>query len=82
MKPYALLFGRACLQVSLVAANVVQIANGHYLGGFVVGTAISYLWFQNARSAALSDLPGAAVVYALGAGAGTVLGMLSRFVVS
>lgn len=79
---YALLFGRAFFQVALVSANVVQIARGQYGGAFVVGSAISYLWFFNARGAALSGLPGAAaVVYALGAGAGTVAGMwLSRFV--
>ncbi len=82
MKAYALIFGRAFLQVSLVAANVVQIATGHYLGGFVVGTAISWLWFTNARTAARSDLPGAAAVYALGAGTGTVAGMLSRFLIT
>lgn len=80
-KAYAVLFGRAFLHVSLVAANVVQIAEQHYGGAFVVGSLISYLWFFNARSAALSGLPGAAVIYALGAGAGTVAGAwLSRFV--
>jgi len=80
--PYLLLFSRAFLQVSLVAANVVQIANEQYLGAFVVGALISLLWFTNARTAALNQLPGAAVVYALGAGTGTVAGMLSRFLIT
>lgn len=77
---YMLLFGRAVLQVALVAANVVQIAHERYLGAFVVGCAISYLWFTNARTAARSELPGAALIYAMGAGAGTIIGMMvSRF---
>lgn len=73
---YASLFGRAFLQVSLVALNVAQIAKGHYGGAFVVGGCISWLWFRNARSAAHTDAPGAAYVYALGAAVGTVTGML------
>lgn len=79
-RDYLLIFGRAFLQVALVSANVYQIAEGRYVGGFVVGTAISYLWHRNARSAARVDLRGAAVTYALGAGCGTVTGMaLSRW---
>ena len=77
---YLRLFGRAFLQVSLVAANVAQIAQGRYVGAFVVGSAISFLWFRNAREAGRSEVPGAAAVYALGAGLGTAMGMtLSRF---
>jgi hypothetical protein len=77
---YLALFGRSFLQVSLVAANVVQIAKGQYVGMFVVGAAISFLWFGNARQAGRSELPGAAVIYALGAGMGTVTGaILSRY---
>ena len=80
---YAVLFGRAFLQVSLVAANVAQIAAGHYGGAFVVGCAISCLWFVNAKSAALSTGPGATAAYTLGAGCGTVTGMfLSRLLLS
>lgn len=76
MRIYASLFGRAFLQVSLVALNVTQIARGHMGGAFVVGFLISLLWFFNARSAGRSDAPGAAWCYALGAGCGTVAGML------
>lgn len=80
-RKYAVLYGRAFLQVALVSANVVQIAHEQYGGAFVVGTGISLLWFLNARTAAQSALPGAAVIYALGAGSGTVAGMwLSRCV--
>lgn len=76
MKAYAVIFGRAFLQVALVSANVVQIARGHYGGAFMVGCAISWLWFKNARGAARVDVSGAAEVYALGAGCGTAVGML------
>lgn len=77
---YASLFGRAFLQVALVALNVSQIAKGNYGGAFLVGGAISWIWFKNARSAAHVELPGAALVYAAGAGVGTVMGIfLSRF---
>ncbi len=75
MREYLLLFGRAFLQVTLVAMNVAQIAAGHYPGAFVCGTAISVLWFSNARSAGRIERPGAAIIYGLGAGAGTVAGM-------
>lgn len=74
----ARLFGRAFLQVSLVAANVVQIAKGQYLGMFLVGFAISWLWFGNARAAGRGEA--GQIFYALGAGCGTVIGCyLSRF---
>jgi hypothetical protein len=79
-RSYLMLFGRAFLQVALIAANIVQVAKGQYVGMFIVGAAISFLWFGNAREAGRSELPGAAVIYALGAGMGTVTGaILSRY---
>lgn len=76
---YASLFGRAFLQVSLVALNVAQIAKGNYGGAFLVGGAISWLWFGNAKTAGRSEVRFAAAVYTLGAAFGTVAGMaLSR----
>ena len=69
------LFWRSFFQVSLVSLNVVQLARRQYVGAFLVGTAISYLWFKNARSAGRADAPGAAAIYALGAGCGTVAGL-------
>lgn len=77
---YASLFGRAFLQVALVALNVSQIAAGNYAFAFVTGWAISALWWTNARGAGRSEVRGAAMCYALGAAFGTVAGMgLSRF---
>jgi hypothetical protein len=79
VREYAALFARAFLQVSMVAVNVSQIAQGHYAGAFVVGGLISFFWFGNARTAGRSEVRGAAVVYTLGASCGTVAGMfLSR----
>lgn len=72
---YASIFGRAFAQVVLVAINITQVARGHYGGAFAAGCAISFVWWINARSAGRSDAPGAAAVYALGAGVGTVTGM-------
>ncbi len=80
---YFWLFVRAFCQVTLVSANVHQIARGHFVGAFFVGSAVSCFWFFNARSAALSTGPVAAVAYTLGAGVGTVTGMaVSRFLLS
>ena len=73
-------FGRAFLQVALVALNVSQIAAGNYAAAFLTGWAISALWWSNARGAGRLDVPGAAWAYSLGAACGTVAGMaLSRF---
>ena len=71
---YARLFGGGFLITFLVSSNTYQIAHSHVLavGGF--GFAISLLWFYNAKGAATSALPGASVVYALGAAVGNMVG--------
>lgn len=70
------LFLRGWLMVSLVSANTVQIAQGRYLGAFVVGFAISALWWTNSGSSGRSKDWRDGPCYALGAAAGTVTGML------
>lgn len=73
------LFLRAFAQVFLVSVNVSQIAAGHYTGAFLVGGAISWMWFGNAKSAGRADDAWSRSVYTLGAALGTVAGMaLSR----
>lgn len=72
---YARTFARAFVMVCLVAMNTRQVAAGHYGPAFVVGCAISAVWWWNAKTAAHSDAPGAWIAYALGAGFGTVTGM-------
>ena len=69
------LFLRGFGIVSLTAANVREISQGHYGAAFVVGTAISLVWWFNSKSASRSDSWRDSLVYALGAGAGTVTGM-------
>jgi hypothetical protein len=61
--------------VVLTAANVYQVAHAHYLGAFVVGMAISIVWYSNAKTTARSDVPYAGLLYGLGAGIGTITGM-------
>ena len=68
------MFLRGFLLVALVAANTRQIANGRYLGAFVVGGLISAVWWSNS-SAKREQFSGAGVLYALGAAVGTVTGM-------
>ena len=75
LRVYAAIFGRAALQVCLVACNVVNISRGAYLPAFLTGAAISWVWWRNSRTAAFSDAEHGQLVYALGAGAGTVAGM-------
>ena len=68
-------FWRGLLIVTLTASNVAQIAGGHWLGAFVNGAAISWVWFSNARVAANSHARYGRECYALGAGIGTIFGM-------
>lgn len=72
---YLRLLGRGFVIVALTAANVRQVSQGRYGHAFLVGCAISAVWWWNSRSAAHSDEPGAWLAYALGAGIGTVTGM-------
>lgn len=67
---------RGFLIVMLTASNVAQISGGHYVGAFLNGAAISFVWWTNSRTASLSNIPRARELYALGAGLGTVAGML------
>lgn len=69
------IFLRGLAYVSLTSANVSQIASGHFGGGFVLGTAISVLWWNNAWRASHDDDKWLRWCYGAGAGLGTVLGM-------
>jgi len=70
-----LIAARGFVIVFLTALNVVQIAGGHYGGAFIVGGAISWVWFGNSRTAAHTNAPYARQAYALGAALGTIAGM-------
>jgi len=73
---YRPIFARAWLQVTLVAWNVVNVTQGDYLMAFISGTAISLVWWTNARTAAHTEAQHGRWAYGLGAGCGTVTGML------
>jgi hypothetical protein len=72
--PYVRIFGRAFAIVVFTAMNVRFISSGKVLAMFLTGCAISGVWWFNARLAARSDLRGAGITYALGAGCATVTG--------
>ena len=65
---------RGFVLVALVSANTRQIASGRYLGAFIVGGLISYVWWSNS-SAKREQFTGAGALYAFGAACGTVAGM-------
>jgi hypothetical protein len=67
-------FMRGFVLVALVAMNTRQVSGGRYLGAFVIGGLISFVWWANS-SAKREQFKGAGVVYALGAACGTVVGM-------
>lgn len=67
---------KAVAQVALISLNTYQVAHGHLPGAFVVGCAISWLWWANAGSAGKSQSRVDGFVYGLGAGIGSVLGLL------
>lgn len=68
-------FLRGFAIVALTASNVAQIAGGHWVGAFLNGGAISWVWWTNARQAAHSRACYGRFAYALGAAMGTVFGM-------
>jgi hypothetical protein len=60
--------------VTLTAANVAQVAGGHYGGAFVGGFLISATWWSNSHSAKAS-VPYGSLAYGSGAALGTITGM-------
>ncbi len=75
-KEHPTIFGRAFTQVSLVAWNVINLSQQDYLMAFVSGTLVSYVWWMNSRAAALTQAVYGQHAYALGAGCGTLFGMV------
>lgn len=69
------IFARGFIIVTLTSTNIGQIAGRHWLGAFLGGFGISFVWWMNSRTAAHSDAMFAREAYALGAASGTVFGM-------
>ena len=73
------LWWRAFSIVTLTALNVTQVTSGNWVGMFLSGGALSYVWWGNSQKAAKSLQSGTkwdALVYAFGAACGTVFGTL------
>jgi len=69
------LFLAAFVQIGLVAVNVFQIANQHYVGAFIVSFGISLLWTFNVKRIAFSNIKNR-IIYSLGAAFGTLTGVI------
>ena len=69
------LFFTGFLQVFLVAMNTYQIAHKYWVGCFVVGFLISFIWSWNVKKIAFGKLS-ERIIYASGAACGTIAGLL------
>lgn len=74
--PLTPIFSRAFSQVTLVAWNVANVSQHRYAMAFVSGTLLSFIWWKNSKTAAHTDVEWAREAYALGAGFGTIAGMI------
>jgi hypothetical protein len=72
---HASIFSRGFLVVSLTSLNVLQIAEKHWVGAFIGGFAISFVWWGNSRTAAHAEAVLGREAYAAGAACGTVCGI-------
>jgi hypothetical protein len=74
-RPLTLTFLRGFAIVTVTALNVSLIADRNLRAAFVAGAVLSWIWWGNAQAA--QDRRGAArACYALGAGLGTVAGIM------
>jgi len=74
-KQEILLFLSGFFQVLLVAINTYQLAHHKWIGSFVIGFLISFVWTFNVKRIAFGKLA-ERLLYALGAAFGTVAGLL------
>lgn len=72
--PYVNLFLASTLQVLLVAVNTYQLAHKKWIGCFIVGFAISFIWTFNVKRVSIGTMRDR-IVYASGAAVGTLLGL-------
>lgn len=75
MKPLAYIWWRAFSIVTCTALNVSQVAGGRYHAAFFTGGVLSWIWWQNTKTAAHTNVRGSQAAYALGAACGTMFGM-------
>lgn len=68
------LFFGGLIQVLLVAINTYQLAHEKWVGCFIVGFFISFVWTFNVKRIAFGKLS-ERIIYALGAATGAVAGL-------
>lgn len=68
------IWARGLVIVALVSLNTRLLADGRW-SAVVVASALSAVWWLNARTASRLDGWEAMIAYALGAGCGTALGL-------
>ena len=73
LRKLARIFCRGLLLVGLVSLNTRLIAGSHLPQAALTATALSFVWWSNSKTAALSDVPYARLFYSCGAGVGTAL---------
>ncbi len=69
------LFGVCYIQVLLVTINIWQITHSEYIGMFIVGFLISFLWTVNVKTIAVSTFENR-IFYSLGGACGCISGSL------
>jgi hypothetical protein len=74
------LFATGFTQVILVAINTYQIANRHFVGAFIVGFLISFVWSFNVKKIAFGTMSDR-IFYSLGAAFGSASGLYVALVI-
>jgi hypothetical protein len=69
------MFIQSFFQVGLVAVSTILITKGYLIGVFIVSFLISLLWAYNVSRVAISTM-NQKITYSLGAGCGSVTGIL------
>jgi hypothetical protein len=69
------MFIQSFFQVGLVAVSTILITKGYLAGVFIVSFLISLLWAYNVSRVAISTM-NQKITYSLGAGCGSVTGIL------
>ncbi len=69
------LFATGLIQVLLVGLNTWQISHDKYIGAFIVGFLISFVWTWNVKKIAFGSTSDR-FIYAFGAAVGTISGLM------
>lgn len=75
MNPKLKIFITGFIQVVLVAINTYQISHSKYVGAFIVGFGISFVWSFNVRKIAFGTMSDR-ILYASGAAVGSLIGLI------